>query len=150
MHFKYAPGPYLKSTLQEHIANMLLEQYAFQIWSWSIFNLENSFRLLMVQDHKSRSKSFPRKQTQIFEKVGQINPFMSNFCIWKSWQNFPPNITIFQEGTKFHIFSWPDKRSIVSLHLGGFTKIHPNIEKKGGLLFITLSLCQLRPVALNV
>ena len=23
--------------LQDHIANMLLDQYAFQIWSWSIF-----------------------------------------------------------------------------------------------------------------
>ena len=31
---------------------MLLEQYVFQIWSWSIFNLEYSSRLLMVQDHK--------------------------------------------------------------------------------------------------
>ena len=29
-----------------------LEQYAFQMWSWSICNLENSWRLLMVQDHK--------------------------------------------------------------------------------------------------
>ena len=47
-----ASGPYLKSTLlQEHIGNMLLEQSAFQIWSWSIFDLENSFRLLMVRDH---------------------------------------------------------------------------------------------------
>ena len=43
---KYAPGPYLKSILlKEHIANMLLEQCAFQIWSWSIFDLENFFRL---------------------------------------------------------------------------------------------------------
>ena len=51
--FKYAPGPYLKSTLlQEHVCYMLLEQYAFQIWSWSIFNLEYFSRLLMVQDHK--------------------------------------------------------------------------------------------------
>ena len=49
-----APGPYLKNImLQEHIANMLLEQCAFQIWSWSIFDLENSFILLMVLDHKS-------------------------------------------------------------------------------------------------
>ena len=43
------PGLYLKSILlqehEEHIANMLLEQCAFQIWSWSIFDLENSFRL---------------------------------------------------------------------------------------------------------
>ena len=31
---------------------MLLEQYAFQIWSWSIFDLENSLRLWMVEDHK--------------------------------------------------------------------------------------------------
>ena len=29
---------------------MLLEQYAFQIWSWSISNLEYSSRLVMVQD----------------------------------------------------------------------------------------------------
>ena len=44
---------YLKSTLfQEHIiANMLLEQCAFQIRSWSIFDLQHSVRLLMVQDH---------------------------------------------------------------------------------------------------
>ena len=38
---------YLKSILlQEHrpIANMLLEKGAFKIWSWSIFDLENSFR----------------------------------------------------------------------------------------------------------
>ena len=34
------------------IAKMLLEQCAFQIWSLSIFDLENSFRLWMVQDHK--------------------------------------------------------------------------------------------------
>ena len=58
---KYAPESYLKSILlQEHIANMLMEQCAFQIWSWSIFDLENSFRLLMVQDHmdhKLRPKS---------------------------------------------------------------------------------------------
>ena len=30
---------------------MLLEQCAFQIWSWSISDLQNSFRLWMVQDH---------------------------------------------------------------------------------------------------
>ena len=28
--------------LQEHIANLLLEHCAFQIWSWSIFDLENT------------------------------------------------------------------------------------------------------------
>ena len=51
--FKYAPGPYSKSTLlHEHVCYMLLEQYAFQVWSWSIFNLEYSSRLLMVRDHK--------------------------------------------------------------------------------------------------
>ena len=38
--------------LQEQVCYMLLEQYAFQIWSWSIFSLEYSSRLLMVQDHK--------------------------------------------------------------------------------------------------
>ena len=45
--------------LQDHIKLhtalgecLLLEQYAFQIWSWSIFNLECSSRLLMVQNHK--------------------------------------------------------------------------------------------------
>ena len=38
--------------LQENVCYMLLEQYAFQIWSWSIFNLECSSRLLMVQNHK--------------------------------------------------------------------------------------------------
>ena len=45
--------------LQDHIWNaycsrsmfaMLLEQYAFQIWSWSIFDLE------MVLDHKLKPK----------------------------------------------------------------------------------------------
>ena len=41
---KYVPGPYLKSTLR-------LEQCAFQIWPWNIFDLQNSFSLLMVQDH---------------------------------------------------------------------------------------------------
>ena len=41
----YAPGAGCFS-------NMLLERYAFQIWSWSIFDLENSFRLLMIQNHK--------------------------------------------------------------------------------------------------
>ena len=30
---------------------MLLEQCAFQIWSWSIFDLKYSSRLSMVQDH---------------------------------------------------------------------------------------------------
>ena len=40
-----------KNLLQEHICYMLLEQCAFQIWSWSIFDLEYSSRLLMVQDH---------------------------------------------------------------------------------------------------
>ena len=50
---KYAPGSYLKCTLlQEHVCSMLLEHYAFQIWSWRIFNLEYSSRLLMVEDHK--------------------------------------------------------------------------------------------------
>ena len=49
---EYVPGPYLKSTLlQEYIAHMLLEYCAFQIWSWTTFDVENSFRLLMVQDH---------------------------------------------------------------------------------------------------
>ena len=49
---KYAPVPHLKSTLlQEHRANMFLEQCAFQIWSWSIFDSGNSSRLLMVQGH---------------------------------------------------------------------------------------------------
>ena len=33
----------------QDLANMRLEQCAFQIWSWSIFDLENYFRLLMVQ-----------------------------------------------------------------------------------------------------
>ena len=47
---KYVPGPYLKSTL-------LLEQCSFQIWSWNIFDLQNSFRLLMVLDCKLRPKS---------------------------------------------------------------------------------------------
>ena len=28
---------------------MLLEQYAFQIWPWSMFNLEHSSRLLLGQ-----------------------------------------------------------------------------------------------------
>ena len=59
----YAPGPYLKCTLlQEHV-------YAFQIWSWSIFNLEYSSRLLMVQDHKvlmvQDHKSRPKSQKSI-------------------------------------------------------------------------------------
>ena len=46
------PGPYLKGTLlQVHIANMLLKHYAFEIWSWVIFDLEYSCRLLIVQDH---------------------------------------------------------------------------------------------------
>ena len=53
VRYRYAPCPYLTSILlQEHIANMLLEQCAFQIWSWIIFDLENSFRLWMIQDHK--------------------------------------------------------------------------------------------------
>ena len=40
--------------LQEHVCCMLLEQYAFQIWSWSIFDLQYSSRLLMVHlDHMS-------------------------------------------------------------------------------------------------
>ena len=42
---------------------MLLEQCAFQMWSWSIFDSENSFRLLMVQDHKSRPK-FPKSEAE--------------------------------------------------------------------------------------
>ena len=44
--------PCLECTLfQEHVCNMVLEQYAFQIWSWNIFNLEYSSRLSMIQDH---------------------------------------------------------------------------------------------------
>ena len=38
----YAPKPYLK--WKEHVCYILLaclEQYAFQMWSWSIFNLRN-------------------------------------------------------------------------------------------------------------
>ena len=38
-----APGAY---------RNLFLEQCWFQIWSWSIFDLEYSSTLLMVQDHK--------------------------------------------------------------------------------------------------
>ena len=33
-------------------SHMLLEQHAFQILSWCIFNLECFSKLLMVQDHK--------------------------------------------------------------------------------------------------
>ena len=44
---------YLKCTLlQEHVCYMLLEQYAFQIWSWGILNLKYSSIFLMVQGHK--------------------------------------------------------------------------------------------------
>ena len=57
---------YLKCILlQEHVyvCYILLEQYAFQIWSWSIFNLKYSPRLLMVQDHMSLDhKSRPKSQ----------------------------------------------------------------------------------------
>ena len=50
--FKYGPGAYLKLTLvQEHVCYMLLVQCWFQIWPWSIFDLEYSSRLLKVQDH---------------------------------------------------------------------------------------------------
>ena len=34
------------------VIQVLLEQCAFQVWSWSIFDSETSFRLLMVQDHR--------------------------------------------------------------------------------------------------
>ena len=48
---QYALGPYLICTLfQEHVCYMFLEQCAFQIWSWLIFDLECSSRSLMVQD----------------------------------------------------------------------------------------------------
>ena len=49
LEVKYAPGPCLKCTLlQGHVCHMLLEHYAFQMWSWSIFNLEYSSRLLIA------------------------------------------------------------------------------------------------------
>ena len=46
-YFRYATGPYLKSILlQEHIANKLLEQCAFQDWSWRIFDLKKFFQIV--------------------------------------------------------------------------------------------------------
>ena len=48
---QYALGPYLICTLfQEHVCYVLLEECAFQIWSWLLFDLECSSRSLMVQD----------------------------------------------------------------------------------------------------
>ena len=38
---------------------MLLEQCAFQIWFWNIFDLEYSSRLLMVQDHMALDHQSP-------------------------------------------------------------------------------------------
>ena len=64
---------------------MLLEQYAFQIWSWSIFDLENSLRLWMVEDHmvlmvqdhmvldhKSRPKSHKSGETALHSTNGIV------------------------------------------------------------------------------
>ena len=58
----YGPGPYGLGPLGlnglgpfiiwKNVCYMLLEQYAFHIWSWSILNLEYSSRLWMVQEHK--------------------------------------------------------------------------------------------------
>ena len=71
----YGPGPLLiwKSFPSQMCSRTIFEmhtvreacllyspgQCAFQIWSWSIFDLEYSLRLFMVQvlDHKSRPKS---------------------------------------------------------------------------------------------
>ena len=93
----YGPGPLItlknilrslcsrtifeKHTAQEHIANMLLEHHAFQIWSWSIFDLEilsdnEWFRTHMVLDRKSRPK-LPKS----------ILPHPINQC-WEIWQGF--------------------------------------------------------------
>ena len=62
------------SIMKEHVCYMLLEQYAFQILSWSTFNLEIFFNLTiqdhkvpmvqdhMVLDHKSRLKCQKKKK----------------------------------------------------------------------------------------
>ena len=53
---------------------MLMEQCAFQVWSWSIFDLLCSSRLLMVQDHmvldhKLRPKSQKSMPPLAFDKA---------------------------------------------------------------------------------
>ena len=55
---------------------MLLEQYAFQIWSRSIFNLDYS-RLSMVQDHvvltiESRPKSHKKHSSILQQNLSRI------------------------------------------------------------------------------
>ena len=73
------PGAYFKSTLlQEHIANMPLMQCAFQIWTWSIFDLEYSFRLLMVQHHMVLDHivlSHYGSETQVETKISEKRCF---------------------------------------------------------------------------
>ena len=79
---KYTPGPYLKFTLlQEQVYHMVLEQYAFQVWSWNISNLEYSSRLsmvqnykvLMVQDHKVLDhKSGPKSQKRYIHPLHDL------------------------------------------------------------------------------
>ena len=67
----YGPGPYLKCTLlQEYVCYIFLEQCTFEIWSWCIFILKYSSRLLIVQDHMVLTIS----QGQCLQKVsGTLN-----------------------------------------------------------------------------
>ena len=63
---KSKTGPYLKYTLiQEHLANMLLEQCVLKYCIWSKFDKEHYSRLFMVQDGKLQTKS----QRPVFSKV---------------------------------------------------------------------------------
>ena len=71
---RYAPGPYLKSILlQEHLANILLEQCAFKYGPGayltskilSDYELSRTIRFYGPGPHKSRSKSPKSREREV-------------------------------------------------------------------------------------
>ena len=58
------------SLLKEHVCSMLLEQYAFQIWFWSIFNVGHPSRSLMAHGHMVLEETVQKHMVpiEIFQK----------------------------------------------------------------------------------
>ena len=100
--------------LQAHVCYMPLEQYAFQLWSWSIFDFKNSSRLLMVQNHmviswgQNLKKADWAKVISVILKVPKTHLFvctdtllaMSSMGEYKERQT---DLRIWDEGNKGHV-----------------------------------------------
>merc|ERR1712240_724030 len=109
LEVKYAPGPCLKCTLlQGHVCHMLLEHYAFQMWSWTSRGQNNTkvacLRIYLCPEtcvcpsvHHLHSKAYTVSvETSLRLENSCFTPSLklvisSCFCVmarWPPWQ-FP-------------------------------------------------------------